>query len=282
MRRIRPPITYWGGKYYASAKIAPYIPPGIKTAICPFIGGGSIELTLALNGTRVAAGDAFRPIADLWTVLVDAKLNERMRDIIRERESITRQQWNYMRREYDRRKDIAERAAWFYMINNHSFSGFMWRDSTFIPRPQRALLNVDHLKDYVGLPITCQHSDFAKLLKTPAPNALIFCDPPYSPTHDKRQLYGRGDERKFDHARLKRYLDRQKYWLMTYDDQAPIRELYDGYTAVRPEYLWTSGHKVSGHPVRATELLIFSPALAEACPAIDPTKIKYTNSPLDA
>jgi len=95
-------------------------------------------------------------------------------------------------------------------------------------------------------------------------------------SHDRRKTYGAGDPRSFDHARLKRYLDRQKYWILTYDDHETIRRLYSGYRAMRPGYLYYVGQKA--RPNR--EVVIFSPALAEACPGIEAREITY--STLDA
>lgn len=274
MKRLKPPMSYWGGKHFATPLIMNYVPPHIEQAVTPFIGGGSVEINLAANGINVVAGDVFRPMANFWRVLVDPELNGQMRTIIHETVCPTKAAWQRMKREHDRIKDPAQRAAWLYLINLHSFSGYTFNGNSYIERPSRALGTVDDLAKYAGLPLKAHHCDFAHLLKTPTDQALIYCDPPYSKQHDVRYCYGvdRQDE-EFNHARLAGYLQRHKYWLLSYDNTPVIRELYQGCHYITPEYFWTSGNKREHKMKKANELLIMSDGLAAACPSIAPTKL---------
>lgn len=276
MKKLKSPIGYFGGKNFAVPNIARHVPRNIDTAICPFIGGGSVELSLAVNGLPVLAGDAYWPVANFWQVILDPRLNPAMRDKIRELECVDKATWTKIKMTHGIRRDPATQAAQFYILNNHCFSGLMM-NATFVARPQRDLRNIDDLAKYatLDLDMAVENCDFAKLLKEPSDRALVFCDPPYVRPHDRRKTYGSGDPRSFDHARLKRYLTPHKYWLLTYDDDPAIRRLYDGYPAMSPDYLYFIGAQTR----RSRELLIMSPALAEACPGIVAHKI--INSSID-
>lgn len=271
MKRMKPPMSYWGGKHFATPLIMRYVPPGIRQAVTPFIGGGSVEINLAANGINVVAGDVFRPMANFWQVLVNPELNAEMRKIIHETTCPNKPAWQRMKREHDRIKNPAQRAAWLYLINLHSFSGYTFNGNSYIERPSRSLGTVDDLAQYAGLPLKAHHCDFAHLLKTETDRAVIYCDPPYSKQHDVRYCYGvdRQDE-EFNHARLRGYLDRHKFWLLSYDNTEVIRGLYRGCHYITPEYFWTSGDKREHKMKKANELLIMSDGIAEACPSILP------------
>ena len=260
MIRVKPPITYWGGKHFAVPQLMALVPPRVAVVVSPFIGGGSLEVNLAANGTNVVAGDVFRPIANFWRVLLDPELNARMRHAIREIEVITARDWRHMRRQCDLRPPV-ESAAWLYIINNHSYCGLMWTSSTYRPRPQRSLAETDKLADYAGLPIAIHHADFARLLKSPSPHSLVFADPPYAiHSRDKRRRYGAAAP-PFDHDRLKTYLKDWKYWILTYGDAPEIREMYEGYPIVRPTHEFTTRFTAPG-PKPSDELFILSKDLA--------------------
>jgi len=263
MTRLKPPITYWGGKHFAVPRLLSLVPTGTRRAVCPFIGGGSFEVNLAARGVKVVAGDIFRPIANFWVQLTGTTSNRQLIEIILEIESITKEDWRHMRRHCDLRVPI-ESAAWLYVINNHSYCGLMWSSDTFRPRPQRSIAETRRLAQYAGLPIYTRHADYAKLLKSPRPDTLVFCDPPYPITsRDRRHRYGAEAPGEFDHDRLKSYLDDWDYWVLTYSDDPPVREIYEGYPVVRPGHDFTTRFSKSG-PEPSNEVFILSEKLAEA------------------
>ena len=270
MNRLKSPIGYFGGKNFAVPNIMRYVPRGITEAICPFIGGGSVELSLAVNGLFVSGGDAYWPVANFWQVLTDPERCPKMVDMIRELECVSKAEWTKIKSAHGIRRDPITQAAQFYILNNHCFSGLMM-NATFVARPQRDLRKVGDLLKYIGLPIDVINADVARLLKEPTEQTLVFCDPPYVRPHDRRKTYGSGDPRTFDHVRLKSYLDRHRYWIITYDDDPAIHGLYEGYPVMRPDYLYYVGQKARAN----REIVIFSKALAEACPSLDPSIITY-------
>jgi len=81
-------------------------------------------------------------------------------------------------------------------------------------------------------------------------NAFVYLDPPY---------YAKGDElylnfyEHADHERLARYLRCGHHfkWVMSYDNVAAIRRLYDGFRQVRFGLTYTAFERRTGH-----ELLI--------------------------
>jgi len=263
MNRLKPPITYWGGKHYAAPGLLQLVPHGLHRAVCPFIGGGSVEVNLAARKIPVVAGDIFRPVANFWNVLVDPTSNRQLIEMILEIESPTKEDWRYMRRHIDLRVPL-ESAAWLYVINNHSYCGLMWSSDTFRPRPQRSIAETHRLAQYAGLPIHTLHSDYAKLLKSPRPNTLVFADPPYQITsRDRRHRYGATPSGEFDHWRLKEYLDEWDYWILTYSDDQLIRDIYGGYPVVHARHSFTVRFS-KDRPKPSNEVFIVSKKLADA------------------
>ena len=280
-KRMKPPFAYWGGKHYALSRIAYYLPqpgPRFETLVSPFCGGGSLELNAALNGYRVRAADMFEPVITFWKVLTgDPQIVYYMQDIIKETDPQTKRDWLAMREAYWSERDIATRAAYFYNINNHSFSGLTFQDNSYCA-PSRHALAATHLIKYnqaLRGRINFALADYTETLRrNHAPRrSVIYADPPYADLHEKR--YGKKRGGTFNHARLKSFLDRHEYWLLSYGDTAPIRELYAGYHMVRPRYKWTSGrHEKTGGKLKpAEDLLIFSDALADMIPSIAPARL---------
>jgi len=135
-KRKKPPFAYWGGKHYALSKIAYYVPNPymFDTLTSPFCGGGSLEINAALNGYRVRAADMFEPPMTFYQVLTGRPGDcWRMINMIQKWDPQTKADWLAMRKRYWSEPDRVHRAAMFYCINNHSFSGLTFQDNTGSP-----------------------------------------------------------------------------------------------------------------------------------------------------
>jgi DNA adenine methylase len=93
---------------------------------------------------------------------------------------------------------------------------------------------------------------FLKMLVPRLPKkSLIYLDPPYF--SKSKRLYQDLYSAK-DHARLSRQVRKiSRPWLISYDDVAPVRQLYDGCRRIRYGLPYSAGQKCSG-----AEVLFFS------------------------
>ena len=84
---ISSPLRYPGGKRWLFTTLLPFIPECTKEMVSPFLGGGAIELNMALRGVKVYGYDTFEPLVNFWnrylacpSTLVEIKIiNERQR-----------------------------------------------------------------------------------------------------------------------------------------------------------------------------------------------------------
>lgn len=274
--RVKPPIAYWGGKHYALTRIAYYLPErGAKfhTLLSPFCGGSSLEINAAAHGYHVRAFDMFEPVITFMRELT-TKPDPLIQTIL-EIDPTTKAAWLKMREAYWSERDQTKRAAMYYCINNHSFSGLSFQDKSYCV-PSRRLDQTHKLREYAERVKGRIHfgvADYTETLRGRKQNTVIYADPPYADLHEER--YGRKRGGRFDHVRLKRCLDRHDYWLLSYADTDTIRDLYAGYVAVRPRYHWCTGRheKTQGHLKPAEDLLIMSDKLAERNPPILPVRL---------
>lgn len=64
--RYPSPLRWAGGKTFAIKQITQYFPPNLTEMASPFLGGGSIELTLAKQGVKVWAYDLDADLINFW------------------------------------------------------------------------------------------------------------------------------------------------------------------------------------------------------------------------
>ncbi len=60
------PLTYPNDKPRAGTLVSSYIPKGVSKLVMPFLGGGSLELSLAAKGYGVTGCTDFRLLYDFW------------------------------------------------------------------------------------------------------------------------------------------------------------------------------------------------------------------------
>lgn len=67
---MKTPLRYPGGKSRAVKQILKHIPEDCGELCSPFLGGGSIELAVAMRGTTVHNYDLFQPVVWFWQALL--------------------------------------------------------------------------------------------------------------------------------------------------------------------------------------------------------------------
>ena len=127
-----------------------------------------------------------------------------------------------------KRTTDVQRAAWFYQIIRYSYASAL---TSFGSQPHdiRAdfpLIEQAHrrLKDVV-----VENKDFEKLIRQyDRPVSFFYCDPPYHATEGYYQNIGEDGFTEKDHIRLRdALLSIQGKFLLSYNDDAFVRELYD-------------------------------------------------------
>lgn len=141
----------------------------------------------------------------------------------------SREDFDQVRRALSRKRTTdVQRAAWFYQIIRYSYASALTSFGSQ-PHDMRAnfpLIEQAHrrLKDVV-----VENKDFEKLIRQyDRPVSLFYCDPPYHATEGYYQNIGEDGFTEKDHIRLRdALLSIQGKFLLSYNDDAFVRELYD-------------------------------------------------------
>lgn len=201
-------LRYAGGKSRAISILMPYIPAG--DIVCPFLGGGALELELAKT-RHVYAGDLNEPVANFWNQVLTNRhaLVERLREL-----PVSKDTYNEFKKTLTE-GDALSRAVKFYYVNRCCFSGCMtggFSGSRFTPS------SITKLERIATGDLSVECIDYEELLAR-HPDLPAYLDPPY----DCPNLYL---SEAFDHERLARVLKGRKNWVLSYNDTPRIRELY--------------------------------------------------------
>ncbi|WP_455473913.1 DNA adenine methylase [Bartonella sp. B30(2025)] len=246
---VKSPLRYPGGKSRAVPMIIDNYIKKQKTLCSPFVGGGSIELTLAKRGTKVYAYDAFKPLVIFWQMLL--KDAPALAEKVREYEDMTPTLFYHLQKTFGNITNHLEIAAAFFALNRSSFSGTTLSGGMSPGHPRFNHSSIERLKEFEIENFTVEHVDFKESIPKHSTD-FLYCDPPYL---INQKLYGeRGDKHNsFDHQALAKLLKNRQGWVLSYNDCAEVRELYKGHKILSPE--WTYG---MGNNKKSNELLILS------------------------
>lgn len=226
------PLRYPGGKYRAVDTIRSYIPKETKKLAAPFLGGGSVELSCAAAGMKVYGADAFEPLINFWK---QAKknpvlLSKRVRDYY----PLTKSKFYSLQQGYRELTDPLEKAAVFFVLNRSSFSGTTLSGGMSPGHPRFNEKAIDRLLDFKAKNLSVRCAPYQETLHRHQ-DKLLYLDPPYA---NGGKLYGdRGDMHEgFDHEELADLLKQRDNWILSYNDSAKTRKLYDQYDIKTPEW----------------------------------------------
>ena len=250
----RSPLRYPGGKTRAISEIFRFIPAEIKTLCSPFLGGASVELACSRAGVKVFGYDAFSPLVDFW--------REAIEDVSALADCVEKKFFGLSREDFYRLQKTASdlpsrksRAGAFFALNRASFSGTTLSGGMSPGTPRFTASSIARLRalQVSGLKVECL--DFHDSIARHADD-FLYLDPPYM---IEQALYGRkGDTHKgFDHRALADILRARDNWILSYNNDESVRNLYHGYAA-RP-LLWAYG--MSKHK-QCREILILSHDIA--------------------
>jgi DNA adenine methylase len=95
--------------------------------------------------------------------------------------------------------------------------------------------SIQRILDFDSYEVDVQSLSFDQVI--PYADGLLFCDPPYY-LGKKSNLYGNNgeDHRGFDHDSLHRHLVDKNNWILCYNNDPHIREMYKEYKIVEPSW----------------------------------------------
>ena len=218
---IKSPLRYPGGKTKAVKAIIKHIPLDITHLMSPFLGGGSVELTIQARGVQVSGYDINPDLIVFWLAALHKPAD--LAAQVQRYWPLDKARFDLMQRRMRRDETCPTvRAAEYFVLNRASFGGaacyggFVQNGTRFTPSC------IDFLRQFraPNLGVACCHFENAIDIAN-INNAFIYADPPYpgiKPLYD-----GHAD---FDHEALARCLRGRGDWLLSYNDCPQVRDLY--------------------------------------------------------
>lgn len=245
----RSPLRYPGGKTRGVEFITQFFPKNLDKLLSPFFGGGSIELSVAAKGTVVYGYDIFSPLVEFWQCLL-TKPNE-LADEVEKYYPLPKEKFYELQSTQTKFTSKLERAAVYYVLNRSSFSGATLSGGMSPEHPRFTLTSIERLRNYFNPNIHISKADFKTSLKN-HPFTFAYLDPPYL---IKSSLYGKkgNAHRDFEHEELANILRKREHWILSYNDCAEIRNLYEGFHILTPNWKYGMSNDKS-----SKEVLIFS------------------------
>ena len=227
-------LRYPGGKTRAVQTIRSYIPEDVKTLVAPFLGGASVEISCAADGIEVFGADAFEPVVNFWQHARESPvlLSERVRVY----HPLTRSKFYNLQKGFMNLQDDLERAAVFFVLNRSSFSGTTLSGGMSPNHPRFNESAINRLRDFRADNLHVSCADYKETIRN-HPDDFLYLDPPYA---NGEKLYGnKGDMHKgFNHEALASELTGRGGWVLSYNDHPEIRNLYDGFDIIEPEWIY--------------------------------------------
>ena len=249
------PLRYPGGKTRARKKLDEifndnFNPTNFNVIASPFIGGGSFEFYMqGKYNYNIIANDLFTPLCTFWSCLKHNKNDL----VVKSQQYLnpSKEDFNHYKNTINDGSDI-DRAAKYFVLNRSSFSGATLSGGyskqaamnrfTQSSITRLSKVNLSNMEIY--------NLDFEDFLNQLNGTEFIFLDPPY---HISSNLYGKNGDlhEDFDHERLHRVISTKSNWIMTYNNDEYIKNLYSDYTII--ETSWSYGMNKSK---KSSEIII--------------------------
>lgn len=265
MKTISSPLRYVGGKKWLFPKLEEYLPEGTTEVISPFLGGGCIELNLALRGVKVYGYDACPYLINFWQYWLKSPTA-----VERHAKAVLA---SYTRDELKAIKSNGavlgfEGAALYYLFNRLAFGGLTLKSSHI-----KAYKNVNGRyvyplyenqtgrryvfphselwESFPPVPLLIGQADFSVSLSK-HPDIFAYLDPPY---FGKEYFYL---SETFDHIGLSEILKARDNWVLSYNNHPAVLEMYADY-----ERLTVKSRNFRTGKMTGSEVIIFSHDTAE-------------------
>lgn len=239
LKPIISPIRYIGSKRRLVPTLSKYMPEGTKEILSPFCGAASFELALGQTGIQVHAHDNFELLIELWNA-IQYKREELISIVTRHFLPLPSTTYYWAKKEVLKLDPSIFRAAMFYAINRASFCGATLDGGMVPDHPNLNTSILATLSNFKLDNITFRLADFEDSMSSHG-DILTYLDPPYfgvAIDYGGVKSVGSG----FDHAKLHSILMERENWILSYDNNPTILQLYAGQRVVFPgvEYMTNS------------------------------------------
>ena len=219
-------MSWVGGKKALREEVVQRFPLYYERYIEVFGGGGWVLFHKPPGRDFEVYNDFNSLLANLYRCVRDKPdlLMNALKYVLNSREDFDRVRLALRRQ---RTTDV-QRAAWFYQIIRYSYASALtsYGSQPHDIRSDFPLIEQAHrrLKDVV-----VENKDFEKLIRQyDRPVSFFYCDPPYHATEGYYQNIGEDGFTEKDHIRLRdTLLSMEGRFLLSYNDDAFVRELYD-------------------------------------------------------
>ena len=256
--KIKSPLRYPGGKFYALKHIMPYIECVEHDEYRePFFGGGSVFFAKSKAQYNII-NDLEKEIVNFYKVITIPSLRSQLIKML-ESETATKQR-HFEVKSMDVSTEL-ERAFKTYYLNRTSYSGIInspawgYAEGKSSPPSNWGKFIEQAAKKLVDCEI--YSSDYKDILLMPAKGekVLIYLDPPYYHA-DQKRAYTKPFEIE-DHERLANDLKGLPYmFCLSYDDCTEIRELYSWANIYDVSWLYNTANKSGEKRKPCQELII--------------------------
>jgi DNA adenine methylase len=233
LTELRSPLRYPGGKAKALRKILPLFPKGFSEYREPFLGGGSVFVSLRQQNPGISCiiNDLNPDVYSFWQTLKKSP-RELIDAITQFKKEAKDGRRLFSKLRQSAAQGIFERALRFYILNRITYSGTVDSggysaeafEKRFTSSKIEALQPLSRLLRRVEI----TNAGYEDLLFKEGHGVFIFLDPPYWSARNS-PLYGKNGamNRFFDHEQFSENVRKCRHkWLITCDDSKVMRNLF--------------------------------------------------------
>jgi DNA adenine methylase len=233
--KVNSVLRYPGGKARALKTILEFVPPHFKEFREPFVGGGSVFVSLKQKmpiETRFLINDINTDLYYFWKFLQeDGEIFRNTVISMKGQFTSGKDLFTYYRNTGFKGNEF-ERAVRFFILNRITFSGLIdsggYSQESYEKRFTSSIIDKLIPLSTLLQDVQITNEDYTYLLNKPGEDVFIFLDPPYLASKDSK-LYGVNGHlhTNFDHKRFAEELKKCNHkWLLTCDDSPEIRKFF--------------------------------------------------------
>lgn len=203
----------------------------LTEVVSPFLGGASLELTVAARGTRVYGSDIYEPLVNLYQHALSVPGD--LADAVQGFHPMGKERFAEALKDHlaGDGNDLERAARWYALIRS-SYSGRLigYTLGNFSGHRLRFTQDmIDRLRAFRSPTLTVELRDWREALDE-HPDVFAYLDPPYPQISKKLYFNHRG----FDHLELRDYLvTRTAPWALSINNVPMAQELYSGFNLHR-------------------------------------------------
>lgn len=246
------PLYYMGGKGKALKYILPYIPLDLDLLISPFMGGGSVEISISERGTQVQGYDKDPNLVAFWQQIL--KDPDVLADRIKEIGPIDKSAYWRLVELLQEDQSQVELAAIYFVLNRTSFMAQIGVGMSTNPKNNINDSLILRVRDFKCRNLVVEQADFRDVILGNK-GAYFYLDPPYFIASKRPYYYPDTIFRSVDHMDLSKLLHKEGKWVLSYDNCPEVRELYKDYRQIFLQWLYNC-NKGAYIPKEPKEILI--------------------------